>query len=371
MHIQANKATLSTVLKRVLPYVERKSTIPILTNLLIVAEGDRATVTATDLDVSLIVELGCKVMAPGSVAVPARKLSDTLAKLKTLDAAEVELRADEGHWVALNCGSLSVKLPGMNATNFPALRKWPADKPQADIRGDTLAGLIHRTQYAISDEESRYTLNGALLTFDAERVRMVATDGHQLSLAEHAGQWSVLRLLIPSAGIDRLSNLAASEGARSIVMTHDDSRVYARGDGWTFQGRLLSGQFPNWEMVMPKANGRRVTVSGKALAATVARVAAFADERSQATRWEMIGGQGLRVSAESTEEGKASEMLAVSCEDDVTVGLSAKYVMNVLSALAKDQDVTLAIKDAQGAVVWLPIETNGWKWEIVLMPLRM
>jgi len=371
MHIKANKAALSAVLKRVLPYVERKSTIPILTNLLITAAEDRATVTATGLGVSLIVELGCKVMAPGSVAVPARKLSDTLAKLKTLDAAEVELRADEGHWVTLSCGPLSVKLPGMDASRYPALAKWPEGKPQADISGSVLEGLIHRTRYAIINKESRYTLNGALLTFDAERVRMVATDGHQLSLAEHAGQWSVMRLLIPSAGIDRLSDLAASEGARSIVITHDESRMYAKGDGWTLQGRLLGGPFPNWEMVMPKANGRRVTISGKALAATVARVASFADERSQATRWELIGGQGLRVSAESIETGKASEMLAVSCEDDVTVGLSAKYVMNVLGALAKDQDVTLAIRDARGPVVWLPVEANGWKWESVLMPLRV
>lgn len=371
MQIKANKSELLAVLKRVLPYVERKQTIPILTNLLIVAESDHITVSATDLDAALTVTLGCKVMKEGTITVPARKLADTLAKLKTLEDAEVGIVEGENHWIHLSCGPLTVKLVGMKSTNFPSLAKWPEAKPLVDVTGEVLNGLIHRTRYAISTEESRYTLNGALLTFDANCVRMVATDGHQLALAEHAGNWTPMRMLIPSDSVDRLHDLAEFEGKRSIIFAHDETRIYAQGEDWMFQSRILTGQFPNWEAVMPTNNLRRVTVAGKTLAATVARVASFADERSLATRWQMIGGKGLKVSASSTESGEASEMLPISCEDDVLIGLSAGYVQNILKALGKDQTVTLAVKDCQSATLWIPAETGAWKWNSILMPTRL
>lgn len=382
MHIKIGKDALSAVVKRLLPYVERKATVPILTNLLLVAEHDHITVTATDLEVALTVTAESKVKAGGEgrITVPAHKLADTLAKLKTLEAAEVEIKSDKEHWITLTCGPLTVKIPGMDDKKYPSWAKWPeTGTVTVDLNGDTLAGLILRTRYAISGEESRYTLNGALLTFDADRVRMVATDGHQLSVAEHAGNWNPARMLIPAGAVDRLRDLAAFEGKRSMLITHDESKVYARGEDWEFQSRLLTGQFPNWEAVMPKDNRKRITLDAKTLSATVARIASFADERSRATRWELIGGKGLKVSARCTESGEAAEMLTVSCEDDtvigLVIGLDADYVQNVLKAMAtvKDQQVTLAIRDSQSAASWFPAEAeshgNGWKWESVIMPI--
>jgi len=371
MHIKANKQELLTVLKRVLPCVERKTTIPIFANVLVAAEMDHVTITGTDLNVALTVTLGCKVLAEGRITIPARKLADTLGKLKSIEDAEVDLSANAEHWVTVTCGALTVKLPGTAHTSYPSLEKWPTDKPQADVSGEVLEGLIHRTRYAISSKESRYPLNGALLTFDSEQVRMVATEGYQLAVAEHVGNWNPMRLLIPRDTINILYTLAELEGKRSILLCHDESRVYAQGEDWTLQSRLLTGQFPNWEMVMPQTNGRKITVNGKVLADAVKQVAAFADERSRATKWQLIGGKGLQLSASSTETGEASRLLTLSCEDDVTIGFDADQVLNVLGAMAKDQAVTLAIKDCQSSALWNPVEQNGWKWKSVLMPLEV
>lgn len=372
LHIKADKAGLAVALKRVLPCVERKSTIPILANVIIVAKRDGIRITGTDLEVGLTVVMGCKVLEEGRTTIPARKLADTLGKIKTLEAGEVELAEGEGNWITLTCGPLAVKLVGMNEKNFPSLEKFPAAGKGAQVDGKVIAGMIARTRYAIATEESRHTMNGALLMLGPEGAKMVATDGYRLAVAEYPGEWEPMRALIPSGTIDQLAGLTAKVGG-TVELAHNESHLFVCGDGWELVSRLITGQFPNWEAVMPKdgANSKQVTLPGAQLKATVVRIAAFANERSHATRWEMVPGEGLRVSASCSETGEASETIPAECDAAAYIGFdaNANYVMDVLNTLAKDQAVTLAVRDHQSRVLWIPAEADGWRTRCVMMPL--
>jgi DNA polymerase III subunit beta len=386
MQIQIGKVELAEVLKRVLPCVEKKTTIPILSNVLVSAEGDQIRVTATDLDNALTITFSGKVKEEGSITIPARRLADTLAKLKSLPEAEVDLKSNKENWVTLTCGPLSVKLPGIDSKSYPKLEEWPLDKPIVEMKGRVMAGLIHRTSYAIAQEESRYTLNGALFVATGESVRMVATDGHRCAIATHTHAYAQegkgkgeMRTLIKKEAIRILAHLAEREGEETITLARSDSYIFVRGGeggeggaGWTFQTRILQGQFPNWEAIIPKENGKRITAKAGELAASLGQIIAFSDERSRGTRWELIPGKGIKLSASSIETGEASTLLSLPYDgESVLVSFDGDYVTDILKTLGKDDSVTLAIRDADSAALWIPVEKDGWETKCVLMPMRI
>lgn len=373
LKVQLNKAQFTAALKRVLPAVERKTSIPILANVLITADTEGIQITGTDLDVRLTVPVTAKVMKLGQVAVPAHKLADTLAKLRTMDADTVELAEGENHWVTLKCAALTVKLPGMGTENFPVAEKFPVGGASTiTVQASVLAGLIHRTRYAIAKQESRYTLNGVLLVWERDAVKMVATDGHRCAVAKYPNAGEPFRALVPRATIDILYTLANAGSKGSVTVAHNASHVFASGDGWDLTGRLLTGQFPNYEQIMPSGDRmKRVQVHGKTLAATVARIASFADEWSQATRWELVVNKGIQVSAQSTETGQASELVPCACEDTCVIGFDADYVLDILGTMGKEQEIRLLLRDSQSPGLWMPVEENGWDTRVVVMPMRL
>jgi DNA polymerase III subunit beta len=392
MKIIVSKSDLTESIAKVIPFIERKSTLPILANVLIETVPDRDAdikITGTNLDHSLTVGCMGRVLSKGKIAVPARKLSDVLAKIKGMAESKVELSSDDMATVTVKCGGLTVTLPGMKADNYPVVDRFPADtddkaKYLGTYPAGVLSGLIARTSYAISGEESRFTLNGALLELRADLIRMVATDGHRCAIAEYGLVPEVTgKVLLPRAGIERLSVLVRDE-KYFIDMARDESKVYFRCDngGWEMCTRVLTGQFPNWDMIVPKPDSNRIKVvlPVQGLKQVLGTVAGFADERSHATKWELVPNQGIRISASNTDTGTASQIVTVDCEDTVAIGLSAEHVMNILDSALSVQSgkqakesllVRLEIKDGQSAVAWVPAESIGWSSKCVLMPMRV
>jgi DNA polymerase-3 subunit beta len=371
MQVTFNKAELLSLTKRVLPAVEKKTTIPIIACFQLTAKENSITLIGTNLENSITITRGASVKQDGTVIVPARKLTDVLAKLKTIDSDDVTITALENHYVSVTCGQLTVKIAGMDAKNFPTLPVF-AYKSHAFVAGNVLAGLIDRTKHAICTEESRYTLNGAMVNIGAESIRMIATDGHRLALAEHEGQFpQEMNLLLSRDTLHLLGSLMDNGTVMIARETPDSQTVFFCAGDWQVTARLLTGQFPNWQAVMPKDNRKRITVPAKTLKDAVSRVAQFADARSMATSWELIGGKGLQLSASSSELGDASELLPIPCEDDVKIGFSAAYVSDFLAAVDKKESVTLSIRDSQSAALWTPSEANGFSTSYVLMPMRI
>ena len=206
--------------------VERKTTIPILSNYLFEAAGDKLSLTATDLDLSLRTACNAKVKKEGSCTIPARKLHDYV---KLLPDADITIKLLENHWISIRCGRSNTKMVGMARSNFPALPVFPT-AGVIKIPAQVLRGMIAKTGFAIASEESRYTLNGALMVLKPESITMVATDGHRLAHIERGGEKfegvsGELKTLIPKKAMDELRSLLDSTDAEAIDFAKDESTL--------------------------------------------------------------------------------------------------------------------------------------------------
>ena len=371
MEITVSKFELLRELTATQGVVERKTTIPILSNYLFEASGDKLSLTATDLDLSLRTACSAKVKKEGSCTIPARKLHDYV---KLLPDADITIKLLENHWISIRCGRSNTKMVGMARSNFPTLPVFPA-VGVIKIPAQVLRGMIAKTGFAIASEESRYTLNGALMVLKPESITMVATDGHRLAHVERSGEKfegvsGELKTLIPKKAMDELKSLLDSTDAESIDFAKDESTLYFRIGQRLLTSRQLTGQFPNFEAVLPKDNNKSVTLPGNDLGAAISRVAQFADERSRAVRLRMEKGE-LKLSASSTETGESEDTIETGYQgDSLTVGFNAQYILDFLKAVGAG-DVKLEFKDAQSAGQLRPADSEDYKYRYIVMPMRI
>jgi len=371
MEITISKVELLRELSATQGVVERKTTIPILSNYLFEAGGDRLSLTATDLDLSLRTSCTAKVKKEGSCTIPARKLHDYV---KLLPDADITIKLLENHWVSIRCGRSNTKMVGMARSNFPSLPAFPT-AGVVKIPAQVLRAMIARTGFAIANEESRYTLNGALMVLKPESITMVATDGHRLAHVERNGEKfegvsGELKTLVPKKAMDELKSLVDATDIETIEFAKDESTLFFRIGPRLLTSRQLTGQFPNFEAVLPKDNNRSVTLHGEDLAAAISRVAQFADERSRAVRLKLEKGE-LKLSASSTETGESEDTIETDYNGEpLTIGFNAQYVTDFLKA-AGAGDVRLELKDAQSAGQLRPAEGEDYRYRYIVMPMRI
>ena len=247
MEITVSKSELLKELTATQGVVERKTTIPILSNYLFEASSDKLSLTATDLDLSLRTACNAKVKKEGSCTIPARKLHDYV---KLLPDADITIKLLENHWISIRCGRSNTKMVGMARSNFPTLPVFPT-AGVVKIPAQVLRAMIAKTGFAIASEESRYTLNGALMVLKPESITMVATDGHRLAHIERSGEKfegvsGELKTLIPKKAMDELRSLLDSTDADTIEFAKDESTLYFRIGQRLLTSRQLTGQFPNY-----------------------------------------------------------------------------------------------------------------------------
>lgn len=371
MEITVSKFELLRELTATQGVVERKTTIPILSNYLFEASGDKLSLTATDLDLSLRTSCSAKVKKEGACTIPARKLHDYV---KLLPDADITIKLLENHWISIRCGRSNTKMVGMARSNFPTLPVFPT-AGVLKIPAQVLRGMIAKTGFAIASEESRYTLNGALMVLKPESITMVATDGHRLSHIERSGEKfegisGELKTLIPKKAMDELKSLLDSTDAETIDFAKDESTLYFRIGPRLLTSRQLTGQFPNYEAVLPKDNTKSVTLPSDELSAAISRVAQFADERSRAVRLRLEKGE-LKLSASSTETGESEDSIETSYQGEaLTVGFNAQYILDFLKAVGAG-DVKLELKDPQSAGQLRPADSEDYKYRYIVMPMRI
>jgi DNA polymerase III subunit beta len=373
MEITVSRSELLKELSATQGVVERKTTIPILSNYLFEAGADRLSLTATDLDLSLRTSCSAKVKKEGSCTIPARKLHDYV---KLLPEADITIKLLENHWVSIRCGRSNTKMVGMARSNFPSLPVFPT-AGVVKIPAQVLRAMIARTGFAIANEESRYTLNGALMVLKPESITMVATDGHRLAHVERSGEKfegvsGELKTLVPKKAMDELKTLvdAAPSDVETIEFAKDDSTLFFRIGTRLLTSRQLTGQFPNFEAVLPKDNSKSILLHGDDLGAAIARVAQFADERSRAVRLKLEKGE-LKLSASSAETGESEDSIETDYNGEpLTIGFNAQYIIDFLKA-AGSGDVRLELKDSQSAGQLRPAEGEDYKYRYIVMPMRI
>jgi DNA polymerase-3 subunit beta len=371
MDIQLSQAELLRELTATQGVVERKTTIPILSNFLFEAAGDRLTITATDLDLSLRTSCPATVKKEGSCTIPARKLYEYV---KLLPEGQVTIKQMENHWVQIRAGRSNTKMVGMARANFPALPAFPGGSA-TKLPVTVLHNLIAKTIFAISNEESRYTLNGALMVIKAESIAMVATDGHRLAhietKASFPGVSGELKTLVPRKAMNELKSLLDQTDDDSIEFAKDDSTLFFRIGGRLLTSRQLTGQFPNYEAVLPRDNNKAVVVTCSELMASIQRVAQFADERSGAIRMKLEKDE-MRISSSSTDAGESEDVIETSYKSDpLMIGFNSQYMLDFLR-VTNSGEVRLEFKDSQSAGQMRPEGgADDYKYRYIIMPMRI
>jgi DNA polymerase III subunit beta len=357
--------------------VERKTTIPILSNFLLEAGAagaeDRLTIMATDLDQSIRTSCAAKVKTPGSCTMPARKLYDYI---KLLPDGGISIKLMENHWVQIRSGRSNTKMVGMARANFPQVPEFPAGG-LTQIPTASLKSMISKTIFAISNEESRYTLNGALLILKAESLAMVATDGHRLAHLEKSGESlkninGEKKTLIPRKALAELQSLLADTDEESLDFYDDEHTLFFRLGHRMLTTRKLTGQFPNYEAVLPRDNNKRVVVRSEELMHSIQRVAQFADERSGAIKIRLEQNE-MKISSSSADSGESEDTIETPYNfDSIVVGFNSVYLIDFLKAVGPGGEVRLEFKDAQSAGQMRPEDSDDdLKYRYIIMPMRI
>ncbi|MFZ0411860.1 MAG: DNA polymerase III subunit beta [Candidatus Acidiferrales bacterium] len=350
--------------------VERKTTIPILSNLLVEAKGSRLIITATDLELSIRTSCEAKVKKEGAGTIPAKKL---LELVRLLPDGEIKFKLQENHWVHITSDRKNYKLVGMSKDNFPALPAFP--HALVKIPAKLLADAITKTTFAISLEESRYTLNGALLVLKPGSLAMVATDGHRLAMIEtdhkFEGFGAETRVLVPKKAMTEIQRLAAESGDdAAIEFAQDESHLFFQFGGRLLTSRKLTGQFPNFEAVLPRDANKTVVLERAELQDALRRVSQLADQRSHAVKF-TLAKEGIEISASSPEYGEAKEAIDKEFNGDpIAIGFNAQYLLDFLGAAA-DGPISFELKDDQSAGQLRPIASDSSRYRYVVMPMRI
>jgi DNA polymerase-3 subunit beta len=351
--------------------VEKKTTIPILSNVLLEANGERITLTATDLELGIRCSCPAEVKKEGAGTIPARKLLDYV---RLLPNANLTLKFLENHWANLTCGRSRTRMAGMSRESFPELPQMP--ESIAEIPVKALSAMIGRTAFAISMEESRFTLNGALLLLRADGMTMVATDGHRLAYVDRgidSGQvHKSFRALVPKKAMNEIVKLADELGPEGkAVFAGDENHLFFQLGDRLLITRKLTGNFPDYERVLPKDNQYSAKFNREEVRSAIERVAQFADERSKAIRVQFATGE-VRVFSSSVETGESEETVPGEYEGpDMEIGFNAQYLLDFLRATPQEQ-VAFELKDQKSAGEMRPVsESADERYRYVVMPMRI
>ena len=347
--------------------VDKRNTIPALSHIRIEASGKRVVrLSGTDLDQTLQCETEGQVQKAGVCALPGKKLFEII---KQLPDAEVRFESKENDRVMVTCERAQFKLAGMNPKDLPELPKFK--ESSAQLPADVVRQMIERTRFCITQEESRYTLSGAKFILRKKGVRMVSTDGHRLALIDNRAIRSEheFDVLIPRGALAAVSRLAsAHEGA--VGINCDENHVYFEIGARTLTARLLTGVFPNYEMVIPKNNDQKVEFDCAALLQIVRRVSVMTDERSRAMRLEFTKNK-LTVRSEEDEQGAAEETVEIVYAGAPTViGINSAYLSEYLSVLGSGA-IRFEFKDGKTQVQIRPLGEAGYNSFNIIMPMNL
>ena len=371
MQFVVSKQNLQKELGFVQGVVEKKNTIPVLSNILIESVGESTIrITGTDLDVTIRCDMDAEeITTPGSICVQARKLFE-ISRL--LPDAPVSFTKEDNDWVTVKCDRARFKLVGVSREAFPEVPTFKSAPTK--IAAGVLKTFIDRTIFAITQEESRYTLSGAKFVLDETGAKMVTTDGHRLAYVEKKnvttnGSTQAIDTLIPRKTLAELTKLTTGID-EEISLGLDENHIYFQIGPRLLISRMLYGQFPNYEMVMPKNNDKSVEFSSSLLNLAIRRVALMADERSHAIRFHLEPNQ-LVISSQTAEEGEARETLPAEYTGEETdIGFNAQYLQEFLNVIGEAK-VAFEFKDGNSQAQLHPTENGDYDYKYVVMPMRI
>ena len=367
MHIQVLRGSFLGTLAQIQGVIEAKRTLPILSHLLLEAKENSITISGTDLDVSLQTMVDGDVKNEGRVAVSGKKLYEIVRELPD---TSIDLRWREAHNVELVCARSVFRLRGAQAEEFPVFPEIP-NGAGITLSTETLRAMIPKILFAVSTDQTRPTLTGALLQITESELRIVATDGHRLSLVratlETTQEERALEAIIPRKALVELVKLLKEDAGEVRVIPLGQQIAFVLPQSRLIS-RLIEGQFPNYEQVLPSASGPGVLLRRDDFVGALRRTSTVAGDRATPTLLEVKGGR-LLFSCSNADLGEAREELAVDYDGpEITVGFNAKYLLDFLGAV-EGAEISMHINDPLSPALFEP--TKGEGFSCVVMPMRI
>jgi DNA polymerase-3 subunit beta len=380
MHVHAKKKDLLRVLGRCQAVADKKSTMPVLGNVLLETNGtDQLRLAATDLVLGVNGEVAARVDKPGSVALGARDLYE---RMRMMPDGEVSIEATEGATTTIRAAASARRytVHGIPGEEFPALPAPDQGTTMLELPVETLAKLLATTHFSISNDETRLHLNSALFEWEGERVRMVTTDGHRLSKMEieTPGRSAKASMLIPFKGVQALKRMCdegvaegEADAAPVMKLCQSGPNAFFELAGLRFSVKLVDAQFPPYQQVVPEASEHSVRAPRLALADSLRAVSVAASDRTGGVKLTLGGGR-IRFESESPESGAGFDEVPSDYDgDEITIGFNARYFLDVLGAI-EDEEVVLGISgDLDPAVIRPAGESTQQQYLAVVMPMRI
>lgn len=383
MELTVAKKDLLKIVARMQGVVERKSTMPVLANVLLAADGTNGLrLAATDLYLSLLGRIQADVSKPGSVAVSAK---DLFERVKMMPDGPVVISSQDNATTTLKAQGSARRytLRGMPGDDFPPLPQPAEGSPTLALAVDVLSELIQKTHFSISTDETRAHLNSALFEWDGDVVRMVTTDGHRLSKVDVkvSGRQASATMLIPLKAVQELRRICdemTAEGATDgkapeLLITQSGSSAFFQGAGMTFSVKLVDAQFPPYSQVIPQATDKVVRAPRIAFADALKAMSIAASERTGGVKLSLTKGS-MRITSESPESGDGFDELPVEyAGPNMSIGFNAKYFLDVLAAVS-DDEVAMGVSGELDPAVVRPAggtTSSDRQFLAVIMPMRI
>lgn len=349
--------------------VERKNTIPILANVLMEAKGDTVRFLATDLEVGLRSTCKATVTKGGTLTLPAKKFYEIV---KSLPETDIRIEDDKGG-VKIAADRFESRMQTLPREDFPTLPE-SGGAATAVLPRSAVKEMVAKTQFAITGEDTRYFLNGALFVLRPEEMNLVATDGHRLALVSvtrdgTAKDGEEVKAILPKKTLGELGRLLM-EGEGDIGYERGENHLFFTAGDRLLISRMIDGQFPAYERVIPKGNDKHIEFERDRLTNAVKRVALMSNERSRAVKFQIDKGK-VDVTSSSPDLGEAKETLPVDYSgSSMQICFNAQYVLDFLAAVATDV-VSLELKDEVSQAVMKPVGAEGYDYTYVIMPMRV
>jgi DNA polymerase-3 subunit beta len=361
--LKISKESILDGLQRVQNVVSTRTTLPILSNVLIQASKNGLTLTTTDLDVGVRCRVDAEVSKEGSTSLPARKL---FSILREVVAAEIEIEVDDRNAASIRCGSSFYKIMGLPEEEFPRFPEFGAGKA-LKIEQSVLRDMLKKTAYAVSNDETRYVLNGVFMGLKGDKLTVVATDGRRLALIEHdieVPKGSEAELILPTKAVNELERLLADKG--DVKLSIGENQILFELDSTTLASKLIEGTYPNFRQVIPTESKERIALERELLLAALHRASILASEKSQSVKLNFAKNT-LTITATTPEVGEAKETLSINYKGkELTIAFNPQYMMDPLRNLDADE-VFVELTDELSPGV---IKVNA-PFLYVLMPMRL
>ena len=365
MKLRAARDVLLKPLQAVIGVVERRQTMPILSNVLLVAREGVLAVTATDLEVELVATAEVAVEAGGEITVSGRKLLDICRALP--DGSDIDISLS-GEKLVVRSGRSKFSLVTLPSAEFPSVEDIKAGQTIA-VSQETLGRLIEKTHFSMAQQDVRYYLNGMLLETGGKFLRAVATDGHRLALCEaeiEGGNLDEQQVIVPRKGVLELQRLMDGEGDLNIELGPNHVRIQL--EGIRFTSKLIDGRFPEYDRVIPKESSNELTADKGLFRGALQRTAILSNEKYRGIRL-IIRDSGVVIQAHNPEQEEAEEELEVTYSgEDIEIGFNVNYLLDALGAVEGEQ-VTLSVLDSNSScLIRQPGRDDG---KFVVMPMRL